>query len=168
MVSFQWRLLPAVGGSGAASLVLPAVTLALPTAAVLAQVFARSLFGTLDEPYVTTARAKGAGRVRVLLGHAARNAALPLLSLLALVVGNLLAGSVIVETVFSRDGFGRITAAAVTAKDIPVVQGAVVFGAAVFTLINLAVDLVNPLIDPRLAQGGPERSSRRWLRPRST
>jgi peptide/nickel transport system permease protein len=168
VVSFQWRLLPAFGDRSAAGLVLPAVTLALPTASVLAQVFARSLSGALDEAYVTTARAKGANRLRVLVRHAARNAALPLLSLGGLVAGNLLAGSVIVETVFSRDGFGRITAAAVEAKDIPVVQGAVVLSAVVFALVSLAVDLVNPIVDPRLARGGPERSSRRWLRARPT
>ncbi|MFC1402703.1 MULTISPECIES: ABC transporter permease [Streptacidiphilus] len=171
LLSFHWRLLPAFGDPTGLGLILPAVTLALPTASVLAQVFAQSLADALDEPYVTTARAKGAGRARVQLRHAACNAALPLLSLGGLVAGNLLAGSVVVETVFSRDGFGRITAAAVAAKDIPVVQGAVVVGAVVFAAVNLAVDLVNPLLDPRLAQRArrtPERSSRRWLRARST
>jgi peptide/nickel transport system permease protein len=173
LLSFQWRLLPAFGDPDGVGLILPALTLALPTASVLAQVFAQSLADALEEPYVTTARAKGAGRARVQLRHAARNAALPLLSLGGLVAGNLLAGSVVVETVFSRDGFGQITAAAVASKDIPVVQGAVVIGALVFATVSLAVDLVNPLLDPRLARtgavrAGQGRSSRRWLRPRST
>ncbi|MFD7863540.1 ABC transporter permease [Streptomyces sp. NPDC057682] len=150
IVSFRWRLLPAVGNEGFDSLVLPVITLALPTGAVLAQVFAKSLRTTLEEPYVETALAKGASRARVHFRHAARNAAIPPLTVVGVLVGNLLAGSVVVETVFSRTGVGRITATAVGSQDIPVVQGLVVFGALVFVLANLAVDLVYPLIDPRI------------------
>ncbi|KLL10376.1 MULTISPECIES: ABC transporter permease [Protofrankia] len=168
VVSFRWKLLPAFGHTGGSGLVLPAITLAIPTASVIAQVFARSLADVLLSPYVATARAKGAGRARVLLLHATRNAALPLLSLLGLIIGSLLAGSVVVETVFSRDGFGRITAAAVEAQDIPVVQGAVVVSALVFAAVSLAVDLVTPLLDPRLAERpATGRGSRGWLRPQS-
>ncbi|MGW1230570.1 ABC transporter permease [Streptomyces sp. NPDC002530] len=150
IVSFRWRLLPAVGNEGFDSLVLPVITLALPTGAVLAQVFAKSLRTTLEEPYVETALAKGASRARVHFRHAARNAAIPPLTIVGMLVGNLLAGSVVVETVFSRTGVGRITATAVGSQDIPVVQGLVVFGALVFVLANLAVDLAYPLIDPRI------------------
>lgn len=159
VVSFRWRVLPAFGHSAGTGLILPAVTLAIPTSSVVAQVFARSLADTMAAPFVGTVRAKGAGRARVLLGHAARNAALPLLSLLGLITGGLLAGSVVVETVFSRDGFGRVTAAAVEAKDIPVVQGAVVLSAVVFAAANLVVDVLTPLLDPRLSAppGGGRR-----------
>jgi peptide/nickel transport system permease protein len=153
--SFQLRLLPAFGDTAGAGLILPAVTLALPNAALFAQVFAQSLDSAMQQPYITTARAKGAGRARVHLGHAARNAALPLVSLLGVVAGNLLAGTVVVETVFSRNGFGRITTAAVENKDIPVVQGAVVVGALVFAAVNLAADVAAPLLDPRLARPAP-------------
>ncbi|GAA2594761.1 ABC transporter permease [Dactylosporangium fulvum] len=153
LVSFRWRLLPALGNDGWHSLVLPAVTLALPTGSALAQVFAKSMRGTLREPYVDTARAKGASRARVHLRHAARNAALPTVTLSGIIVGNLFAGAVVVETVFSREGIGRITADAVLSQDIPVVQGAVVLSAVVFVLVNLAVDAAYPILDPRITTG---------------
>ncbi|GAA3191393.1 ABC transporter permease [Dactylosporangium siamense] len=164
-VSFRWRLLPALGNDGWQSLVLPAVTLALPCGSVLAQVFAKSLRDTLREPYLDTARAKGAGRARVHLRHAARNAALPAVTLSGIIVGNLLAGAVVVETVFSREGVGRITAEAVLGQDIPVVQGAVVLGAVGFVLVNLAVDAAYPVLDPRITTGRPvprKEADPRW------
>ncbi|MEV6980761.1 ABC transporter permease [Sphaerisporangium sp. NPDC051017] len=150
--SFKLGLFPVVGNEGFASVVLPAVTLALPSAATIAQLLAKSMSATLREPYIETARAKGAGRPRIHLRHAVRNAALPALTVAGLVVGNLLAGAVVTETVFSRTGLGRVTALAVTTQDIPVVQGLVVFAALVFVLVNLAVDLVYPLLDPRIAR----------------
>ncbi|MFI6761105.1 ABC transporter permease [Micromonospora sp. NPDC050417] len=150
LFSFRFGLVPAFGNDGVTSLILPAVTLGVPTGALLAQVLAKSLLTTLDEQYVQTARAKGAGRLHIHLHHALRNAALPALTIVGLLVGNLLAGSVVVETVFSRNGIGRATVSAVTVQDIPVVQGVVVFGALVFVLANLVVDLVYPLFDPRI------------------
>jgi peptide/nickel transport system permease protein len=151
--SFGLHLLPSVGANGPQALVLPAITLGLPTGALVAQVLAKSLSQALDEPYVTTARAKGVGRVDIHLRHALRNAALPALTVLGYVVGNLLAGAVVVETVFTRPGLGRLTVAAVGVQDIPLVQGIVVFAAAVFVVVNLLVDLVYPLLDPRIATG---------------
>ncbi|MFB4297631.1 ABC transporter permease [Actinomadura sp. NTSP31] len=156
--SFQARLLPAFGNGGPRGLILPAVTLAIPTGAVVAQVLAKSLLTTLDEPYIQTARAKGAGRPRIHLRHALRNASLPALTVVGVLVGQLIANSVVIETVFSRNGLGRVTAGAVTTQDIPVVQGVVVFGSLVFVLVNLIVDLVYPLLDPRIAA----TSGRRW------
>lgn len=153
LFSFRFGLLPSVGAKGLASLVLPSVTLGLPMGALVAQVLAKSLATALDEPYVATARAKGVGRVAIHLRHALRNAALPALTVLAYVCGNLLAGTVVVETVFTRPGIGRLTVAAVSVQDIPVVQGIVVFAALVFVVVNLAVDLVYPLLDPRITAG---------------
>jgi peptide/nickel transport system permease protein len=150
--SFQLRLLPALGSTGPESLILPAITLALPTGAIIGQVLAKSLRTQLAEPYIEIARAKGASRKRVHFGHALRNAALPALTLVGVVAGNLLAGSVITETVFSRDGVGRVTSAAVTAQDIPVVQAVIVLAAFFFVTVNLIVDLLYPLLDPRLTQ----------------
>ncbi|MEU1473232.1 ABC transporter permease [Streptomyces sp. NPDC005761] len=155
LVSFRWGLVPAFGEEGLASLVLPAVTLSLPAAALVAQVFAKSLRTALAEPYIETAAAKGASRLRVHLSHAARNAALAPLTVAGVLVGHVLAGSVVVETVFSRTGIGRLTATAVTSQDIPVVQGLVVFGACAFVLANLAVDLLHPVLDPRIRTTGP-------------
>jgi len=153
LFAFQLRLLPSVGANGAESVILPAITLGLPTGALVAQVFAKSLSQALDEPYIVTARAKGVGRVAIHFGHALRNATIPALTVLGYVVGNLLAGSVVVETVFNRPGLGRLTVQAVTVQDIPLVQGIVVFAAAVFVLANLLVDLLYPVLDPRIATG---------------
>ncbi|MGW4642257.1 ABC transporter permease [Sphaerisporangium sp. NPDC004334] len=159
LLAFRLKLLPAFGDEGAAGLVLPALTLAIPTGAMLAQVLTKSLLTTLHEPYVQTARAKGAGRVRVHLRHALRNAVLPALTLVGILVGNLTAGSVIVETVFARNGVGRETVRAVSVQDIPMVQGIVVFGALTFVLANLVVDLIYPLLDPRIVVAARPRST---------
>ncbi|HCX84452.1 MAG TPA: peptide ABC transporter permease [Micrococcales bacterium] len=153
--SFRLGLFPAMGDDGVASLVLPAVTLAVPVAAGLAQVLSRSLREALGEPYVETARAKGASRLRVQLGHALRNAALPAFTMLGLTVGGLLGGTVVTETVFSRAGLGRLAVTAVNSQDIPVVQAIVVVSALVFVTVTLVVDLVYPLIDPRIAVRAP-------------
>ncbi|MFD3838536.1 ABC transporter permease [Streptomyces sp. NPDC058642] len=157
--SFRLRWFPAFGNDGLRGLVLPALTLAIPTGAQVAQVLAKSLLTALDQAYVETARAKGAGRWRVHLRHALRNASLPALTVVGLLVGQLIAGSVVVETVFSRDGLGRVTAAAVTSQDIPLVQGVVVFGALIFVATNLLVDLVYPLLDPRIVVASGRRAS---------
>ncbi|SHF78345.1 peptide/nickel transport system permease protein [Jatrophihabitans endophyticus] len=150
LFSFRQHWFPAFGNDGVASIVLPAVTLAIPTGALVAQVLAKGLLTALDQPYVDTAHAKGAGRIRIHLRHALRNASLPALTIVGLLTGQLLASSVVVETVFARNGLGRVTAAAVTAQDLPLVQGVVVLGALIFVLVNLVVDLLYPLLDPRI------------------
>jgi peptide/nickel transport system permease protein len=148
--SFQLRLLPAGGNAGLPALILPAVTLALPTAAVVGQILMKSMDAALAEPYIATARAKGVGRGSVHLGHALRNALLPVVTMLGLLTGNLIAGSVAVETVFSRSGIGRVTVEAVDLQDLPLILGLVVTGAGIFVIVNLVVDLAYPLIDPRV------------------
>lgn len=158
--SFQLPIFPATGNDGLISAVLPAITLAVPTSALIAQLLAQGLDRELRQPYTDTARAKGASAARVQLRHAFRNAALPALTIAGLVVGNLLAGSVVTETVFGRTGVGRLTADAVAAQDIPVVQGVVVFGALVFVTVNLAVDLLYPLLDPRIVTARTTRPAR--------
>lgn len=157
VVSFQWRALPSGGTAGFENLVLPALTLALPVTATVAQIFTKSLRRVLAEGYAETAVAKGAGRLRLHLRHSVRNAAGPVLTAAGLVLGNLLAGAVITETVFSREGIGRLTADAVGRQDLPVVQAVVLLSAAVFVLVNLLVDLVHPLLDRRVAQPGGVR-----------
>ncbi|ABS02428.1 ABC transporter permease [Kineococcus radiotolerans] len=161
LLSFRVPVFPALGGEGLAALVLPAVTLAVPVSASIAQVLARSLRTALAEPYVDTARAKGASRARVHLRHALRNATIPTLTVGGIVVGNLLAGAVVVETVFSRVGIGRLTVTAVNGQDIPLVQGLVLLAAAVFVVTNLVVDLLYPVLDPRLRVVGGARASAR-------
>ncbi|TDW24186.1 ABC transporter permease [Kribbella kalugense] len=150
LLSFRWRLLPAVGGRGLSGLILPAITLGIPAGSVIAQVFGRSLRSVLAEPFIVTAEAKGAGRVRIQLRHALRNAALPPLTLAGMIVGSLLGGAVVVETVFARNGLGRIAVDAVTNQDLPVVEGLVLLSAAVYVTTSLLVDLAYPLLDPRI------------------
>jgi peptide/nickel transport system permease protein len=150
--SFNLRLFPAFGDKGFSSVVLPAITLALPTGAVIAQVLASSMGTTWRQPFVETAQAKGASRIRVVLHHVVRLASIPALTIAGVLVGNLLAGAVVVETVFSRAGVGRLTQTSVMAQDIPVVLGIVVLSTLVFVSVNLIVDLLYPLIDPRIVE----------------
>ncbi|MFD3523528.1 ABC transporter permease [Streptomyces sp. NPDC058653] len=155
-VSFRWGLLPATGGGRSpAETLLPALTLAVPVGCVLAQILGRGLRYALAQPYADVARARGAGRARLLFGHALRTASVPAVAMLGVVCGQLLAGAVLVETVFARDGVGRVAVDAVTHQDLPVVQGVVALAAAVTALANLAVDLAIPLLDPRTATEVP-------------
>lgn len=149
--SFRWTIFPAGGNQGLSALVLPAITLSLPVAAIFAQVLSKSVLNTLDLPFVETARAKGAARTRVLFRHVLRPASLPAVTLIGLMVGALLSGTVVVEVVFSRTGLGQLTANSVNTKDIPVIQGIVVFVAVIYVLSNIVVDLVYPLLDPRIS-----------------
>jgi peptide/nickel transport system permease protein len=156
--SFDVHVFPGTGNEGLQSLVLPAVTLAIPTGALIASLLARSLDGAMTAPYSDTARSKGASEARVQFRHALRNALTSTVTIAGVLVGQLLAGTVVVETVFSRAGLGELTATAVSNSDIPVVQGMVVLGAVVFVSINLIVDLIYPLLDPRVVLTG-----RSWL-----
>ncbi|GAA4735197.1 ABC transporter permease [Phytohabitans rumicis] len=148
--AFSLGWLPATGTDGWRSLILPAVMMSAPTAAMLAQVLTRSLNDTLGEPYITTARAKGLSRNAVQARHALRNAALPALTLLGLLLGATVTEAVVAETVFTREGVGRLAQEAVLAQDVHVVQAIVLIAATVFVAINLVVDLIYPLLDPRV------------------
>ena len=148
--SFRIRLFPSMGNEGFESLVLPAITIAIPSGAFIAQLLSRSLRSTLAQPYVEIVRAKGASERRVQLGHAFRNAAIPSLTMVGVLIGGLLSGAVVTETVFSRLGIGRLVVTAVNNRDVPVVQTVVVFAALVFVVANLVVDLVYPFIDRRI------------------
>ncbi|MEV8516423.1 ABC transporter permease [Dactylosporangium sp. NPDC051484] len=157
-VSFKWQLLPAIGNEGIESLVMPAVVLSIPSAAMSAQILLRSLESTLNAPYIEAARARGASRARVLLRHALQNSIIPVITALAMTTGHLIGGSVVMETVFSRSGVGAVTVRAVNYQDTPVVLVAVVFAAATFVTINFLVDILYPVIDPRIRV----RASRRF------
>lgn len=149
--AFTLGWFPAIGDGTPSTLVLPAVTMGLPTSAVIAQVLSRSFRDTFHEPYITTARAKGLSRAQLLFRHAFRNAALPTLTILGLIVGNTVSGAVVTETIFSRNGVGRLAQESVLNQDIPVVLGIVTLAAASFVVVNLLVDLIYPLLDPRIA-----------------
>lgn len=150
LFAFTLGWFPATGSDGWQSLVLPAVTLAIPSAAVYAQVLYKTLTAEQQQAYATTAAAKGLSRAEVQWKHVFRNAALPLLTLFGLQVGNTVSGAVIVETVFARVGIGRLAQESVLAQDIPVVLGVVTVSAAAFVIVNLVVDLLYPLLDPRI------------------
>ncbi|KLL11990.1 ABC transporter permease [Protofrankia coriariae] len=149
--AFSLGWFPARGTEGWRSVVLPGVTLALPGSAMLAQVLIRSLGDTWQEPYIVTARAKGLSRWAIQLRHAFRNAALPALTLLGVLVGYTVTNAVVVETVFSRNGIGQLAQQAVLGQDVPVVQAVIVIAAAIFVAVNLVVDLLYSFLDPRVA-----------------
>jgi ABC-type dipeptide/oligopeptide/nickel transport system permease component len=142
--------LPIAGRGGLSHLVLPAIALGFFPVARNARVVRSSMLEVLGADYVRTARAKGLPAPRVLLGHALRNALLPVVTLLALDIGYLLSGAVITESIFAWPGVGRLTVAAVLGKDLPLVEAAVVVLAAGFVIINLTVDLCYGVIDPRV------------------
>ena len=142
---------PIIGGGGWRGLVLPAVALGFAAAAIIARMVRSSLLEVLGENYVVTARAKGLAEQRVIMRHALRNAAIPVITIVGLQFGGLLAGAVIVEQVFSRQGIGRMLVSALQSRDFPVAQGGVLFVAVVYVLVNLLVDLLYGVIDPRIS-----------------
>lgn len=147
--SFQLGWFPVSGARDAAAIVLPAVTLALPVAALLSQVLRDGVEAAEREPFLLTVRARGAGPLRESLHHSLRHASVGGVTLAAYLVGSLLGGAVLVETVFARPGIGRVTLTAITDRDLPVITGVIMLSALVFVLVNTLVDLVVPLIDPR-------------------
>lgn len=150
----HFRALPVFGFGSAANLVLPAVTLSLGPAAVLARLTRSTVLDVLGEDYVRTARAKGAPQRRVLVAHALRNSLVPLLTVVGLSLGHLLGGSLIVEWVFAWPGMGELAISAIHARDYPLIQGFVLFAGAVYVAVNFSVDLAYAWLDPRIRVGG--------------
>jgi peptide/nickel transport system permease protein len=153
VLSYRLNALPSIGADGPASLVLPTLSLALPLAGVLAQVIRQELETTDGKPFVLTARARGLGETALLLRHTLRHALLPLTTLAGFILGSLFGGAVLVENIFTRPGLGRVLANACGSRDLTVVTALVVLSSAVFVVINIVVDLLHPLIDPRLREG---------------
>lgn len=151
--SFGLGWIPIVGADPVRGLILPVITLAVPISAPLAQILVRSLDEIHLQPFVTVVRAKGASPAWVLWRSVARNAILPTLTIAGVLFGELIGGAVVTETVFGRAGIGRLTEQAVAGQDVPVLQGIVLIAALTFIIVNLAVDLLYPVLDPRLRQG---------------
>ncbi len=147
-IGLEWA--PVSGRDGLAHLVLPALTLGIGMAAILIRMLRATLLERLSEDYIRTARAKGAGEARVVLTHALRNAVLPVVTVLGLQAGALLAGAIITETIFAWPGIGRLTLLAIQTRDYPLVQGCMLVIALSYVVINLATDLLYGAIDPRL------------------
>lgn len=148
--SVQLRLIPMFPDGSVASLVVPSLVLAVPISAPIAQVYLKSVETAMALPFVAVVRAKGASRSWTFGRHVLKSAAGPALTVLGLTTGSLLAGSVVIETVFSRPGIGRVLLDAVNTQDISTVQGLVLLAAALFVGINLLIDLIYPLLDPRI------------------
>lgn len=160
--SVDARLLPSSGfvalsadpAGAMAHLALPALTLAAGLAAGMARMTRAAMLEVLSADYIRTARAKGLGRRDVVLGHGFRNALIPVVTLSGLQFGQLLGGVVVTETIFAWPGVGKLTVDAIFARDYPVVQGAILLTATLFVLVNLGVDLLYAVLDPRLRGQG--------------
>ncbi len=148
-VGLGW--LPSVAGSDDwRGLILPAVTLGVAEASVIARIVRASMVDTLDQEYMRTAQAKGLPRTRMILRHALPNALIPVVTIVGLQVGFLLAGSTVVETIFARQGIGRLAVTAVNSRDFPVVQGVVLVTASIYVLINTLTDILYAYLNPRI------------------
>lgn len=144
------HLLPSGGGGSLSHLILPAVTLGASTLGIVARMTRASMLEVLNEDYVRTARAKGVAQGRVVLRHALRNALLPVIAVVALQFGFVLAGSVLVETVFSFPGIGWLMVESISMRDFPVVQGSILLVTFFSVLVNLGADILYSYADPRI------------------
>ncbi|MEZ0364144.1 ABC transporter permease [Mycobacterium sp. pUA109] len=150
--SVQLGLIALFPDGSAASLLVPALVLAVPISAPIAQVLLKNVQATLALPHVTTARAKGGTPGWVIRKHVLKNAAGPALTVIATTVGALLGGSVVTETVFSRSGLGTVLLEAVSNQDISLIQGLVLLTAVAIVAANLLVDMIYPILDPRVTK----------------
>jgi len=156
--SVTLRLLPVAGFNGRIwtvegflQLLLPSLTLGFRSAAMIARMTRSSLLEIIHQDYIQTARAKGVREISVLLKHAFKNALVPIVTVIGVDFGVLLGGAVVVESVFAINGLGRLMVQAISARDFPMVQGTVLVVATTFVLVNLFVDLLYSVIDPRIA-----------------
>jgi peptide/nickel transport system permease protein len=151
--SVQLKVLPASGYGTFTHLVLPSITLAVYSVAVIARLLRSSLIDVLGSDYIRTAKAKGLGTGGIVFSHGLRNASLPVVTVIGLEVGSLLGGAILTEQVFAWPGVGRLTIEAITNRDFPMVQAAVLFFAAIFVVVNLVVDISYTVLDPRVRLG---------------
>lgn len=146
-------LLPTTGRGGLENLVLPAVTLGVGAAAIIARVTRSSMLEVLGMEYIRTAHAKGLSERAVVLRHAVKNAFIPVVTVIGLEFGSLLAGAVVTETVFAYPGVGWQLVEAIGFRDYPVIQGTLLVLALQFALVNLVVDVLYAVLDPRISYG---------------
>jgi ABC-type dipeptide/oligopeptide/nickel transport system permease component len=151
MIFALWLdLLPVSGMESGTAVILPALTLGFGLAAILTRMTRASMLEVLHEDFIRTARAKGLTERAVILRHALRAALLPIVTVLGLQLGSLLAGTVITETVFSWDGIGRLLVESIEKRDYPVTQACVLVVALIYVMVNLATDIIYTKIDPRV------------------
>lgn len=147
-VQLQW--LPAAGNENASSVILPAVTLALFSLAMITRMTRATTLDVLAQEYMTTARAKGLRKQVIMTRHALRNILIPVVTVVGLQFGSLLGGSILTETIFAWPGLGRLLTESLFARDYPVVQGLVLVYAGLFIVLNFLVDISYTYIDPRI------------------
>lgn len=150
LFAVQWHLLPAAGNDGPASFILPSLTLAAFSVALIARMTRSSMLEVLGHDYVRTARAKGISERRVVFHHALKNAFIPVLTVIGLQFGALLGGAVLTESVFGWPGLGLLLLDSISARDYPTVQGVVLVFATIFILLNVLVDILYAYLDPRI------------------
>ncbi len=151
LFSVRLGLFPSISsGSSPAELFLPALTLGLPEAAVVARMVRASMLDVLGREYITTARAKGLPQRVVILKHALRNALIPVVTFLGLQMAYLLGGATIVETMFARQGIGRLAVQSIFSRDYPMVQGVVLVTAIIYVLINTFTDITYVFLNPKI------------------
>jgi ABC-type dipeptide/oligopeptide/nickel transport system permease component len=147
-VEIGW--LPVSGRGGASHLILPAVTLGAALAAILTRMVRGSMIEELSSDYVRTARAKGIAETSVLFRHAFPNALIPVITIIGLQFGSLLAGTIVTESIFSWPGIGRLAVQAISARDYPLLQGCILVIALSYVVVNLLTDFVYAIVDPRV------------------
>ncbi|MYD11695.1 MAG: ABC transporter permease [Chloroflexi bacterium] len=150
LFAVRLRLLPAIGQGGLERLILPATALALVSAGSLARMVRSSMLEVLNQDFVLTARAKGVTERLVVVRHVLRNALIPVVTILGLMLGNMLSGAVITETIFARLGIGQKYVEAVLQKDFTMVQGTTLFIALMYVFVNIVVDMIYAFVDPRI------------------
>jgi len=148
--SIELGLLPVSGRGGIAYYILPAATLGAALAAILTRMVRGAMLEELSSDYVRTARAKGLSTRAVLFRHAFRNALIPIITILGLQFGTLLAGTIVTENIFSWPGIGRLTVQAISSRDYPLLQGCILVIAVSYVVVNLLTDLLYSFIDPRV------------------
>lgn len=150
LFSYQLSIFPISGYSGFYSLVLPSLTLGLGTAGSIARMTRSSMLDVIKQDYIRTAKAKGAGLYRLVFRHSLQNAIIPVVTLIGMQFGYLMAGAVVTETVFALPGLGSLIVSAISTRDIPTVQGLLLFMAAMIIIVNFVVDLLYTKLDPRI------------------
>jgi peptide/nickel transport system permease protein len=150
LFAVAWRLVPPSGYGSAVQIILPAFTLAAYYIAVAARLTRSGMLEVLAQDYIRTARAKGLSERFTVFRHALRNAVIPILTVLGIQIGDLLAGSVVTETVFAWPGVGTLALDAILRRDYPLVQAVIVVLAVIYATVNLAVDLLYAWVDPRV------------------
>lgn len=153
LFSFTYAWFPPAGADGWLTLVLPSFTLGFVSAGPISRLVRSSMIEVLNEDYIRTSRAKGLTERLVLWRHGFSNALIPVVTMVGLIFGGMLAGAVVTETVFSRPGLGRLVVSAILTKDYPLVQGCVLFLSVLYLIVNLAVDILYAWLDPRIRYG---------------